>query len=266
MKILKNKGSDNMIPALFVSHGSPTLAVEKNEYTDFLKELGNNIKPKAIVVFTAHWENEVTTISSRDDAYEMIYDFGGFGRELYEIQYPAKGSTEIAEFLKSKLEDQEIPSKMDYKRGLDHGAWVVLRLMYPKANIPVIQVSINPWLSPEEQFRIGKAIKDLKEEDILIIGSGGTVHNLRTIKWGSTEPEPWAVEFDDWLIEKVRNKDKEALFNYKKLAPHAKMAVPREEHFAPLLITLGSGIKENEGRLIHRGYNYGTLSHICFEF
>lgn len=255
-----------MVPLLFISHGSPTLAVEKNEYTDFLRELGNNIKPRAIVIFTAHWENDVTTISFRDDAYEMIYDFGGFDRELYEIKYPAKGSTEIAALLKSRLEGHGIPSQIDYKRGLDHGAWVVLKLMYPEANIPVVQVSINPWLSTEEQFNIGKAIKDLKDEDILIIGSGGTVHNLGSIKWGSTEPEPWAVEFDDWLIEKVRDKDKEALLSYQKLAPHAKMAVPREEHIAPFFITLGSGIEDSEPRLLYRGYNYGTLSHICFEF
>lgn len=255
-----------MIPSLFIAHGSPTLAVEKNEYTDFLRELGNNIKPKAIVIFTAHWENDVTTISSRDDKYDMIYDFGGFDRELYEIQYSAKGSSKIAGLLKSKLEEQGLSTQLDYKRGLDHGSWVVLRLMYPEANIPVVQVSINPWLSPEEQFKIGKAIKDLRKEDILIIGSGGTVHNLRSIKWGATNPEPWAVEFDDWLIEKLRDKDKDALYNYQKLAPNAKMAVPREEHFAPFLITIGSGIEDNEAKLLFRDYNYGTLSHICYEF
>ncbi|MDF2672018.1 MAG: transporter [Clostridiales bacterium] len=255
-----------MIPTLFISHGSPTLAVEENEYTDFLKELGNSIKPKAIVVFTAHWENEVTTISSRDDAFDMIYDFGGFDRELYEIKYPVNGSSKIAALLKSKLDENGIPSQMDYKRGLDHGAWVVLKLMYPEANIPVVQVSINPWLAPEEQFKIGNAIKALKQEDILIIGSGGTVHNLRSVQWGATEPESWAVEFDTWLIEKLRDRDKEALFNYEKLAPHAKMAVPRGEHFAPFFISLGSGFEENEPKLLHTGYNYGTLSHICFEF
>jgi 4,5-DOPA dioxygenase extradiol len=255
-----------MISALFISHGSPTLAVEKNEYTDFLRELGNNIKPKAIVIFTAHWENDVTNISFRDDTYDMIYDFGGFDKELYSIQYPAKGSTKVAAHLKSKLEENGITSQEDYKRGLDHGAWVVLRLMYPEADIPVVQVSINPWLSHEEQYRIGNAIKDLEKEDILIIGSGGTVHNLRSIKWGATEPEAWAVEFDEWLIEKVRSKAKETLFNYQKLAPHAKMAVPREEHIAPFFITLGSGIENNEPKLLHTGYNYGTLSHICFEF
>ena len=255
-----------MIRSLFISHGSPTLAVEKNEYTDLLRELGNNRKPKAIVIFTAHWENDVTTISFRDDKYDMIYDFGGFDRELYSIKYPAMGSTKVAALLKSKLAEHGIISQEDYKRGLDHGAWVVLKLMYPEADIPVVQVSINPWLSPEELFRIGSAIEELRQEDILIIGSGGTVHNLRSIKWGATEPETWAVEFDAWVIEKVKNKDKVALFNYEKLAPHAKMAVPRGEHFAPFFITLGCGIEDNEPKLLHTGYNYGTLSHICFEF
>lgn len=255
-----------MIPSLFICHCSPTLAVEKNEYTDFLGELGNNIRPEAIVIFTAHWEDTITTVSSRNDAYEMIYDFGGFDRELYSIKYYAKGSAEIAALLRSKLEEDGIPCREDYKRGLDHGAWVILKLMYPNANIPVVQVSINPGLSPKEQFRIGNALKDIKKKDILIIGSGGTVHNLGSIKWEAAGPEPWAVEFDDWLIEKIRDKDMEALFNYQKLAPHAKKAVPREEHIAPLFISFGSMMENNEARLLYRGYNYGTLSHICFEF
>jgi 4,5-DOPA dioxygenase extradiol len=255
-----------MVPALFISHGSPTLAIEQNEYTEFLKELGKSIKPKAIVIFTAHWENDITTISGRDNAYEMIYDFGGFSEELYSIRYAAKGSNRVALSVHEKLAASGIESKIDTNRGLDHGAWVILSLMYPKADIPIVQISINPWLSPEMQYKIGEAIKSLGEEDILVIGSGGTVHNLRTIKWEGEKPEMWAVEFDNWIADKLENMDINSLFSYSQLAPNSKMAVPREEHLMPLFIALGSGNDRKAPKVLHRSYAYGTLSQICFEF
>jgi 4,5-DOPA dioxygenase extradiol len=255
-----------MISTLFICHGSPTIAIEDNEYTKFLKELGENINPKAIVIFTAHWESDITTISSIDRNYDMIYDFGGFPEELYSIRYPAKGSTKIASKLHFALENHGIKSNMDTVRGLDHGTWVILRHMYPEANIPVIQVSVNPMLSPENQYEIGQAIQDLSKEDILVIGSGATVHNLWSINWEAKDPEAWAVEFDNWLIDKIQSKDLDSLFNYRNLAPHAKRAVPREEHLVPLFITMGSGIGGNKSNLLYRSYDLGTLSYICFQF
>ena len=176
-----------MINSLFICHGGPTLVVEKNEYTDFLKELGKKIKPKAIVVFTAHWENDITTISSIDESYEMIYDFYGFPKELYSVKYGAKGSTEVALRLQSMLKTHEIESRLDTKRGLDHGAWDILYLMYPKADIPVVQVSVNPELPLDKQYKLGEAIRELGQEDILVIGSGSTVHNLATVNWNVSE-------------------------------------------------------------------------------
>jgi 4,5-DOPA dioxygenase extradiol len=254
-----------MIPSIFLCHGGPTLVVEKNEYTEFLKELGKKLNPKAIVIFTAHWESEITTISSMDDVYDMIYDFSGFSKELYSIKYPAKGSEAVASKLKSMLEYNGIESKLDEKRGLDHGAWDVLYLMYPNATIPVVQVSVNPYMAMEKQYEIGRAIKKLGDEDILVIGSGSTVHNLATVDWNSTKVEEWALEFDNWLIEKVENNDKEALFNYSETAPYAKRAIPREEHIVPMFIAMGSGNKDKP-KLLHQSYAYGTLSYICFEF
>lgn len=254
-----------MIPSLFICHGAPSLVAEKNEYIDFLKDLGKKRTPKAVVIFTAHWESEITTISSMDDTYSMSYDFYGFSKELYSIKYPAKGSVEVASKLQSMLRNHGIESKLDHHRGLDHGAWVVLNLMYPKADIPIIQVSINPFLAMEKQYEIGRAIKDLGKEDILVIGSGSTVHNLATVDWSAEKAEEWALKFDDWLIEKVENSDKEALFSYRQLAPNAKRAVPREEHIVPLFIAMGSG-NNNKPHLLHKSYAYGTLSYICFEF
>jgi 4,5-DOPA dioxygenase extradiol len=259
------EGVSIMIKSLFLCHGGPTLAIDKNEYTDFIKELGKKIKPKAIVVFTAHWEKEITTISSTDDTYEMIYDFYGFPKELYAIKYAAKGSTEISSKIQGMLKANNIESELDTKRGLDHGVWDILSIMYPEADIPVIQVSVNPFMPMEKQYKLGEAIKELGKEDILVIGSGSTVHNLATVNWNAVEAEQWAVDFDSWLIEKVESSDKEALFSYRGLAPYAKRAVPREEHLVPLFIAMGSG-QSDSSKLLHRSYDYGTLSYICFEF
>lgn len=254
-----------MINSLFLCHGGPTLAIENNEYTNFLKELGEKTKPKAIVVFTAHWESKITTISSIDTNYEMIYDFYGFQEELYSIKYGAKGSTETAAKIQQLLKSNDIESKLDIKRGLDHGVWDILYIMYPKANIPVIQVSVNPYMAMNKQYKLGEAIKSLGQEDILVIGSGSTVHNLATVDWTAVEPVQWAVDFDNWLIEKVENNNKDVLFSYQDLAPYAKRAIPREEHIVPLFIAMGSG-QSNEPKLLHRSYAYGTLSYICFQF
>lgn len=254
-----------MISSLFMCHGAPTLVAEKNEYIDFLKDLGKKQTPKAVVIFTAHWESKITTISSMDDTYRMIYDFSGFPEELYSIKYPAKGSVEIASKLQSMLGNHGIESKLDHERGLDHGAWDVLYLMYPKANLPIIQVSVNPFLAMEKQYEIGRAIRNIGKHDILVIGSGSTVHNLATVDWSAEKAEEWAVNFDNWLIEKVEDNDKKALFNYRQLAPYAKHAIPREEHIVPMFIAMGSGNKDKPN-LLHRSYAYGTLSYICFEF
>jgi 4,5-DOPA dioxygenase extradiol len=242
------------------------LAIEDNQYTRFLENLGREISPKAIVIFTAHWENKTLTISNSDDIYETIHDFYGFPDELYRIRYPARGSTKIASMLGEKFRNRGIPVEMDSTRGLDHGSWVLLSRMYPKADIPVVQVSVNPHLAAEEQYKIGEAIQGIGNEDILVIGSGGTVHNLRMILWGQTTPEPWAVQFDDWLIDKIQHKDLEALFRYEDLAPHSRKAVPRAEHFVPLFIAMGSGNPQSQRKVIYRSYDFGTLSYLCLQF
>ncbi|WP_159885592.1 DODA-type extradiol aromatic ring-opening family dioxygenase [Paenibacillus puerhi] len=255
-----------MTPSLFLAHGSPMLALQQTGYTDFLQKLAGRIQPKAIVIFTAHWETQTTTVSASDDVYETIYDFGGFPDELYTLTYPAKGSSRIAADVKQRLESQGIAVHTDYTRGLDHGSWTLLYRMYPKADIPVIQLSVNPYLPPAEQYKIGEALRGLGEEDILVIGSGVTVHNLRMVNWNQTTPEPWAVAFDDWLIEKLQAQDVQALFQYEQAAPNARAAVPRPEHFVPFFIALGAGDPDSKPKVIHRSYELGTLSYASFEF
>ncbi|OCA84409.1 dioxygenase [Bacillus sp. FJAT-27225] len=258
-----------MLPSLFIAHGSPMLAIENNEYTRFLKNLGQTLpRPKAIVLFSAHWESNVQEVSNVKE-YSTIYDFGGFSEELYRIQYPAKGSKEISEEIEALFKSQEISFHVDSRRGLDHGAWVVLRMLYPDADIPVISMSVNRHLAPEEQYKIGKSISQLREKDILIIASGGTVHNLRALNWANDqgEEDKWAYDFDQWLARNIEEWDLESLFQYETLAPAANLAVPPygNEHFIPIFYAMGAA--DNQiGKLLHRSYRYGNLSHSVWQF
>ena len=254
-----------MIQPLFLAHGSPMMALENNEYTKFLGTLGNSINPKAIVVFTAHWDTEILTISSSNSIYETLYDFYGFPKELYQIKYDAKGCSLIASVIEDKLKKQGIKVKKDLTRGLDHGAWTLLKHLYPNADIPVIQISINSHLPIEDQVKIGNTLEYLGEEDILVIGSGNTVHNLRLVNWDQTSVDSFAQEFDDWLIDKIKNKDLNSLFNYRDLAPNSNLAVPTAEHFVPLFIALGSS-KNLTPKILNRHYELGNLSYLCFQF
>lgn len=253
-----------MVPALFLAHGSPMLAIEETPYTAFLEELGQTLRPDAIVIFTAHWEEPVLTVSYLDGVYETIYDFGGFPPELYAVKYPARGSIAAADQVIARLEAQGIAVRKDDSRGLDHGSWTMLRRMYPDADVPVVQVSVHPFLPFEEQIKIGEALQGIGDDNILVIGSGVTVHNFGEIRWGQKESEPWALEFDDWMIEKLAAKDREALARTMELAPHARRAVPRPEHFVPILIAAGAGT--GEAKPIYRSYDYGTLSYLCMSF
>lgn len=259
-----------MIPSFFIAHGAPLLAIEDNEYTQFLSNLGCALpRPKAIVLFSAHWESGVQKVSHVDE-YKTIYDFGGFPEAIYRIQYPAKGSKEISKEIEELFTKNDVSYEVDLSRGLDHGAWIVLRMLYPDADIPVISMSVNPNLSPEEQYKIGKSLSVLREKDILIIGSGGTVHNLRTVKFGGDNGpiDNWALEFDEWLAQNLKNWDVESLFNYHSLEPTAKLAVPQygKEHFIPIFYAMGAADDQQNATLLHRSYRYGNLSHSVWQF
>lgn len=255
-----------MMPSYFLAHGAPSIAIERNGYTDFLKELGAKApKPEAIVLFSAHWEKTVQTVSAVD-VYNTIYDFSGFQDELYQITYPAKGDRELCGQIEACFSKHGIQSVPDTERGLDHGAWVVLKLIYPNADIPVVALSVNPYLANQEQYQIGKALSELRERNMLIIGSGGTVHNLRKLSWRAEGVEDWAESFDNWLQEKLEAWDLDSLFQYERLAPYAREAVPTNEHFIPLLIAMGAGDGNRQAKLLHRSYQYGNLSLSCWQF
>lgn len=255
-----------MISPIFVGHGSPMMAIEDNACARFLQEYGSQLKPKAVVIFTAHWESPVTRISSLDGTYETIHDFGGFPQALYEMEYPARGSGTLAAEIGRRFKEHGIDYTVDEQRGLDHGSWVVLCRMFPAADIPVVQLSVNPFLAPRRQYAIGEALRGLDREDVLIVGSGATVHNFLYLNPHADQPDDWAVAFDDWLIEKFQARDLEALFRYEELAPYARRAVPRPEHFVPVLIAFGSGDPGRKAEVIHRSYEYGALSYLALKF
>ena len=252
------------VSSYFFCHGSPMMAVEDSDYTKFLEGFFTH-KPKAIIIFTAHWESKTITISSLDKSYETMFDYYGFPEELYQVFYPAKGSVETAEKIRDVLAKNNIKSQMDTERGLDHGSWVLLRRLFPEADVPVVQISVNPFLDPKGQFEIGKALRDLSD-DIVIIGSGAAVHNIRSVEFNATKPAKWAQEFQNWLVQQIKKKDYKTLFDYAKLAPNVQKAVPRPEHFVPLFIALGASDPVKEPKTIYEEIEHGSLSNLsmCF--
>jgi 4,5-DOPA dioxygenase extradiol len=255
-----------MMPSYFFAHGAPSIVLEDNEYTQLLKNFAANTpRPKAIVLFSAHWEDTVQSIGAAE-SYDTIYDFGGFQDELYQMTYPAKSDQGLSKKVQSLFAQQGIHSVLNENRGLDHGAWAVLKLLYPEADIPVVALSVNRHLSNEQQYRIGQALGELREQDVLIIGSGGTVHNLRKLNWRSEGVDAWAEQFDSWLQDKIESWDTETLFQYREHAPFAQESVPTSEHFIPLLLAMGTGDANRQAKLLHRSYQYGNLSLSCWQF
>jgi len=255
-----------MLTPVFLAHGSPYTTFETSEFTKFLKDFGNKFRPKAIVIFSAHFESEITTIAATDDIHEMVYDYYGFPEEFYQVQYPARGSTIVASIVEERLRKHGIPVRQEY-RGLDHGVFPIMKHAYPEADIPIVPVSVNPNFPARQQFAIGEALRGLEKEGILVIGSGFVTHNLRIFdRSKEAPPREWVLEFKNWLIDKVLARDIDSLLQYETLAPHASTAVPRAEHFVPLLIALGSADPDGDIRVLFDSIEFGTMSTLSFQF
>ncbi len=224
-------------PDLFIGHGSPMNAIAENSYTKCLNKLGEELpRPKAILCVSAHWMTEGTWITHMPKP-KTIHDFYGFPAALFDVQYPAPGSPEIAEKI-SKLGKIILDKEM---WGLDHGTWAVLKHIYPKADVPVMQLSLHLEQPPEYHFEMGKKLKSLREQGIMIVGSGNIVHNLRKINWTEkSEPYPWSVEFDLWVKEKLEKREDRALVHDYLKTDAGKLSVPTPEHYLPLLYVLGA--------------------------
>jgi 4,5-DOPA dioxygenase extradiol len=250
-----------MLPSLFVSHGAPTLALDPGRTGEALARLAATFpKPKAILVASAHWSGSTLALGT-DPQPATIHDFGGFPEALYQIEYPAPGAPEIARHAQQLLAAQRFDAVLDAGRGLDHGAWVPLRLMYPDADIPVTQISLQPRLGPEHHYRIGKALAPLRDEGVLILGSGSLTHNLSELgAYDSDSPVPeWVDLFQQWVAQRVEAGDIDALLRYRELAPAATRNHPTDEHFMPLFVTLGAAGGDYRATRVDSGTTYGIL-------
>ncbi|HEX9461669.1 MAG TPA: class III extradiol ring-cleavage dioxygenase [Alphaproteobacteria bacterium] len=253
-------------PAIFVSHGSPMLMFEPVRARDFLAGLGRTLgRPAAILAVSAHWETPAVRASTTARS-ETIHDFGGFPQELYQVQYDAPGAPALAENAIALLKGAAVPVAAE-NYGLDHGAWVPLSLMYPDADIPVAQLSIQPSAGPSHHIAVGRALAPLRDKDVLILASGSATHNLGTMEYGRHDSPPaWATAFDGWLADALESGDEAALADYRKQAPYAREAHPRDEHLLPVFVAFGAGGPAGKGRRLHSSFTHGSLSMAAYLF
>lgn len=251
----------NRLPALFVSHGAPTLAFEPGPTRGFLAQLGAELpRPRAILAVSAHWETGAPAVSAAVRP-ETIHDFYGFPQELYALRYPAPGAPGLAARVVQALDAAGLTAETDPERGLDHGAWVPLMLMYPQADIPVAQLSVQGGLGPVHHWRLGEALRPLRDEGVLIMASGSVTHNLREFGRHAYDgpPPDWVGGFNDWLQRAVEAGDREALIDYRSRAPHAARNHPTEEHLLPLLVAAGASTPGIAAQRLHAAYTYGVI-------
>lgn len=253
--------SRTVAPAAFISHGSPMVALDTDAYPQALKAFGDSVGPaRALVVVSAHWETHGGVRVTASAAPPLIYDFGGFPEPLYQLQYPSPGAPALAEDIARRLTEAGVPTVADASRGLDHGAWVPLRLAFPEAKLPVVQVSIPRGAPAEALVRMGEVLRPLRADGVVLLGSGGVVHNLRRITWVKEAPvESWAAEFDAWVAERVAARQVSGLLAWEH-APYARVAHPSTEHFLPLFFVLGAALPEDRLTPVFEGFHHGTLS------
>ncbi|KAK8962837.1 4,5-DOPA dioxygenase extradiol-like protein [Platanthera guangdongensis] len=255
----------------FISHGSPTLSIdERMPARQFLMSWRSKFlstDPKAILMVSAHWDKPELAVNSINGPNNTIHDFYGFPKPMYEIKYSAPGAPELANRVKELLKKAGFGKvEEDKKRGLDHGAWVPLMFMYPEANIPVCQLSVQSDKDGTYHYNVGKALSSLREEGVLIVGSGSATHNLRLLGPDHVPPPSWAVNFDKWLTESLLNGRHEDVKHYEEKGPAAKTAHPEPEHYYPLLVALGAAGEDAKAELIHHSWSNSSLSYSSYKF
>jgi 4,5-DOPA dioxygenase extradiol len=258
-----------MMPTVFVSHGAPTLSIEHVPARQFLIDLGARYRSvRAVLCISAHWNTDRPCVTT-GKTHGTIHDFYGFPGELYRLEYPAAGSPDLAAQVVDHLKKAGLPCDVDPTRGLDHGAWVPLRLMFPEGRIPIVQLSIQQGLDPAYHVALGEAISEVRETGVLVLGSGGAVHplgNPQASLGPGASTDDWAIEFNAWLTQAVTSGDREALINYRTIAPHAHQAHPYPDHYMPLLVAFGAAGPKARGRVLHQSWDLGDLGMGAFEF
>jgi 4,5-DOPA dioxygenase extradiol len=225
------------MPVLFVGHGSPMNAIEENEFARAWSEMGSQLpRPKAILAVSAHWETSGTKVTAMEKP-RTIYDFYGFPQELYDVSYPAPGSPDLAQTVRKVIKQVQVDPDLSW--GLDHGTWSVLHRMFPKADVPVVQISLDRTKSARQHYQLGQQLRELREEGVLIVSSGNIVHNLRMVIWDDQKKFDWAESFDASVEKWILADDHEPMIEYHKLGRAAELAINSAEHYLPLLYTLG---------------------------
>jgi len=251
--------STEKMPVLFVGHGSPMNAIETNEFSLEWQKLGKSLpKPTAILCVSAHWETKGTYVTAMENP-QTIHDFGGFPQALFDIQYPAPGSPELADEAKKIVSTTTVG--LDEKWGLDHGAWSVIRVMYPEADIPVIQMSLDYYQNPQYHYDLAKQLASLRKKGVLMIGSGNMVHNLRAVDWGKpNQGFDWAQEANEKFKKLILANDHQQLINDKTLGREVELSIPTPEHYLPLLYTLALRFENEQVAFFNDKTVMGSLS------
>jgi len=255
-------------PVLFIGHGSPMNGIEDNSFSRAWIQAGQDLpKPKAVLVISAHWLTDGTRITAMDHP-KTIHDFGGFPRELFEVQYPAPGNPALAEETRKLVKTTDVMPDHDW--GLDHGTWSVVRRMYPDASIPVLQLSIDYSKPASYHYELAKELAALRKKGVLIIGSGNMVHNLRLIAWDKMNVPnygyDWAIEMHEIFRKKITEGDHQALINYQQLSKSAKLAIPTPDHYYPLMYILGLQDKKEEPIFFNDQLVAGSLNMTSVKF
>lgn len=256
----------NTMPAIFFGHGNPLNAIQQNQFTAGWANIGNSIpQPKAILCISAHWYLPGTAVTAMP-APRTIHDFGGFPGELYEVQYPAPGSTNLASRVRELLAPVNV--ELDQSWGLDHGTWSVLCHVFPEARVPVVQLSIDETREPEFHYALGKALSPLRDEGVLVCGSGNLVHNLHTYAWGRHEVEPfdWAVRFETLARDLLLKGNEQPLVNYEALGRDALLSAPTPDHYLPLVYILGLRRPGEPATFPVEGFDGGSISMLSVQF
>ena len=254
------------MPIIFFGHGNPMNAISKNSYTKAWSDLGRKLpKPRAILSISAHWYVPGVSATSMPEP-QTIHDFGGFPDELYQFEYPAPGDPKLARRVQQIL--SSVPAGLDTAWGLDHGTWSVLSHVFPKADIPVVQLSIDKCQPALFHYEIGRKLIPLRDEGVLVIGSGNLVHNLHAYSWGGHQSKPydWAVRFEENVRKLILSREHGSLIDYKSLGQDALLSIPTPDHYLPLLYVLGGSEKEEPVEFLAEGIDGGSVSMLTVKF